>query len=49
MGIEPMASQIVVGHSNHWATRTHGELDHLIGSYVTRILHTARIRNVESL
>ncbi len=47
-GIEPMASQIPVGRSNQlsykrlvvsWAI--------LLGLYVTRVLHTARISNVE--
>ena len=28
---------------------TLGELGHLLGSYVTRVLHTARISNVESV
>ena len=38
----------------HWASvlstelrRTHGERGHILGSYLTRILHTARISNVK--
>ena len=27
--------------------RTHGERGHILGSYLTRVLHTARISNVD--
>ncbi len=48
MGIEPMPAQ-----KTGWALQptelreTRGELGHLLGWYVTRVLHTARISNVE--
>ena len=42
-GIEPMTSRTPGGHSNYWATRTHAERGILLSSYVTCILHTARM------
>ena len=47
-GFEPMTSQIPVGRSNQLNyEETPGGLGHLLGSYVTRVLLTARISNVE--
>ena len=47
-GFEPMTSQIPVGRSNQLSyEETPGELGHLLGSYVTHVLLTARISNVE--
>ena len=46
-GIEPMASQILwLGGLTTELQETLGKLDHLLGSYVTHVLHTARISNV---
>ncbi len=47
-GIEPMASQIPAGRSNQLSyERLVESLGHLLGWCVTRVLHTARISNVE--
>ena len=41
--IEPMTSRTPGGGSIHWATRTHGSKVIILSSYVTVVLHTARI------
>ena len=40
-GLPDTARKAACGRSNRWATRDSCELDHLLGSYVTRLLHTA--------
>ena len=47
-GIEPMTFRTPVGRSNHWATgRLVASIGHITEFMVTRVLHTARISNVE--
>lgn len=49
-GFEQMNSQIPIERSNQWSTReTRGELRHLLGSYVTHVLHIAGISNVDNV
>ena len=49
-GIEAMASQIPVGRSDHRDTRDSWSAKPFsLGSYVTCVLHTARISNVISI
>ena len=44
---EPMTSQTPGRPLSTEVRRTHGEQGHILGSYLTRVLHTARIGNVE--
>ena len=44
---EPMTSQTRGGRSTTELRRTQGERGHILGSYLTRVLHAARISNVE--
>ena len=44
---EPMTSQTPGRPLSTELWRTHGEQAHILGSYLTRVLHTARIGNVE--
>ena len=54
-GFEPMTTHTPGGGGGGWALyplelrRTHGERGHIlaIGSYLTRVLHTARISKVD--
>ena len=46
---KPVTSQTPSGRSIHCATRTHGVQGHLLGSYVARVLHSARICSVDSV
>ena len=48
-GIEPTTSRTLVGRSNHWATERLVASEVTFARFVlTRVLHTARISNVES-
>ena len=49
MGIKPMASHKLyqLGALTTELRETLAELGHLLGSYVTHVLHTARISSVE--
>ena len=48
-GIEPMTSHTPVRRSNHWATGRLATSEVIFTEFVvTRVLHTARISNVES-
>ena len=44
---EPMTYQTRGGRSTTELRRTQGERGHILGSYLTRVLHAARISNVE--
>ena len=44
-----MIFRLPVGCSTTELQGTRGELGHVLGSYVTGVLYTARISNVESL
>ena len=46
---EPMTSKTRGGRSTTELRRTQGERGHILGSYLTRVLHAARISNVEVL
>ena len=49
MGIDPRPPTDLLGALTTELRETLGELDHLLGSYVTCVLYIARISNVESI
>ena len=46
-GFEPMTSQTAASTLSTGQRRTHGERGHILSSYLTCVLQTARISNVK--